>query len=205
MIMKKLFLLPVVFFTVLTINAQFGVNAGVNFANWGGSDATAANLGADKKVLIGPHFGVYYNAEIGEHFSVQPEVGFSAEGVKLVESGVTAKVVTNYICIGALARWNSGSGFYLGTGPQLGLLMSAELQADGVPDEDVKDDLKSSDFAWMFRAGYNLPGGFGFYAGFNLGLGTIDGTSPPSDFKNRVIQLGIRYNITKGGSKKDKD
>jgi hypothetical protein len=199
--MKKILLLSFVLLSAATINAQFGINAGANLANLGGSDATAANLGADKKVIFRPHFGVYYNAAIGDNFSIQPEVGFSPQGVKLESTGITGKIVLNYINIGALARWNSTSGFYLGTGPQFGILQSAEAQIDGEPDEDIKDQLKSSDFAWMFRAGYDLPGGFGFYGGFNLGLGTIDDETPAQDIKNRVIQIGIRYNLTKGKMK----
>jgi len=199
--MKKIVFIALLLTIFVTAEAQFGVNAGANLANFGGTDATEANLGADKKVIIGPHFGVYYNAAVGDHFSVQPELGFSPQGVKLESTGVTGKIVLNYITIGALARWNSGSGFYLGTGPQLGILMSAKTKVDGQPDDDIKDELKGSDFAWMFRAGYDLPGGFGFYAGFNLGLSTIDDASPADDVKNRVIQIGVRYNITKGGTK----
>lgn len=199
--MKKLLLVSLVSLSAFAVNAQFGVNVGANLANIGGTDATSANLGADKKVLFAPHFGVYYNAAVGDHFSVQPELGFSPEGVKLESSGVSAKIIFNYFTLGALARWNSGSGFYLGTGPQLGILMTAKAKTDGQPDEDIKDGTKSSDFAWMFRAGYDLPAGFGFYAGFNMGLGTIDDGSPADDVKNRVILFGVRYNITKGGKK----
>lgn len=199
--MKKLLLVSLIALSVIAVNAQFGVNAGANLANLGGTDATAENLGADKKVIIRPHIGVYYNAAVGDKFSIQPEVGYSPQGIKLESSGISGKILLDYLSLGALARWNSGSGFYLGTGPQLGFLLSAKTKVDGQPDEDIKDQLKSSDFAWMFRAGYDLPGGFGFYAGFNLGLTTIDDSSPADDVKNRVIQVGIRYNLTQGGSK----
>lgn len=202
--MKKLIFGSLIALTAFTSNAQFGVNAGINLSNFGGTDATAANLGADKKMLLRPHFGIYYNAAIGDNFSVQPEAGYSAQGVKLEASGMSGKIVLDYFSLGALARWNSGAGFYLGTGPQMGILLSAKIKVDGDPDEDIKDDTKSTDFAWMFRAGYTLPAGFGFYAGFNLGLGTIDDNSPADDVKNRVIQFGLLYNLSKVAAKNKK-
>ena len=202
--MKKFFLFFLITVSAIAVNAQFGVNAGANLANLVGSDATASNLGADKKMIFRPHFGAYYNAAIGSQFSVQPELVYSAQGLKLEATGVTGKIVLDYLNLGALARWNSSAGFYLGTGPQLGFLMSAKVKVDGQPDDDIKDDLKSTDFSWLFRAGYDLPAGIGFYAGFNLGLGTIDDSSPADDIKNSVIMFGVRYNISKVAEKKKK-
>lgn len=207
--MRKLSLVMMAVAMTVAANAQFGINAGFNIANIGGKDATESKLGGDKKALMVPHFGVYYNAMLGDHFSIQPEASFQPQGVKINSVNqtptVTAKLALNYFDIGVIMRWNQGPGFYVGTGPQLQLLQSAKTKTAGQPDQDIKDQVKKSDFAWCFRAGYDLHMGLGFYAGFLMGFSTIDNTTNPDDIKNRVFQLGARFNITKIAKKGEKD
>ena len=185
--MKKSLFLIILAFAVTALQAQFGVKGGVNFANWAGDDVDEDG----KKSLIGPHFGIFYNAKLTEMFSIQPDLVYSAQGVKYEVLGVEVKAATSYINLTGLVRLNTSSGFFVGLGPQIGFLMSAKAKTEGADDEDFKDDMKGTDFAAALAAGFELESGFGFYARYNHGLSTI--AEDDSKAYNRVFQVGLRY------------
>jgi|SRR5687768_400662 len=189
--MKKIILLIVTILAVAAVQAQFGIKGGINIANWGGDDIE--DFGDTKTSLIGPYFGIFYNKKIGGGMvSIQPELVYSSQGVQFEDPTFEVKYVTNYLNLTPLFRWNS-SGFFLGTGPQVGFLISAKEKI-GDQEDDIKDDLRSTDFSWAFAAGYELRSGFGIYARFNLGLSSIDDDeTDPVDIKHRVFQVGLRY------------
>ena len=183
-IMKKM----IVFFTIVllsfNVKAQPGVKLGANFASITGDDSE------DMSMRVAFYAGVYYNVMINEMFSFQPELVYSSQGAKFDNSD-NARLVLNYLNLTALFRYNTSSGVFVGTGPQFGLLTSAKVKDDNAS-VDFKDFLKSSDFAWAFALGYVFSSGFGVYGRYNLGLANIleDG-----DWKNSVIQLGVRFDI----------
>jgi len=191
--MKKALLFIILSLAVTATQAQFGVKGGIAISTWGGSDVD--DVSSSKSSIIGPYFGAYYNLKISHMFSVQPELVYSSQGVKFEESGVELKYTLGYLNFTPLFRWNSQSGFFLGTGPQVGFLLSAKEKFDGT-ETDVKDNFRSTDFSWAFAAGYDLKSGLGFYGRFNLGLSSLDdATSDPSKVYNRVFNIGIRYTI----------
>ena len=180
--MKKM----IVFFAIIlfgfTANAQFGVKGGANFANFGGDDA------GDDKMLVAFYAGVLYNVMINEMFSFQPELVYSGQGAKDEDD---LKLKLNYLNLAPLFRYNTKSGFFVGTGPQIGFLLSAKFKDDN-NSVDVKDQFKSTDFSWAFMLGYQMQSGFGVYGRYNLGLSNIL-DADEGDLKNMVIQLGLRY------------
>ena len=186
--MKKL----IVFFTTaliaLTVNAQWGIKGGANFADLTGSGAQGS------KMLVAFYGGFFYNARINEMFSLQPELVYSSQGAKVEASDEKLKL--NYLNLTPLVRYNNKSGFFAGTGPQLGLLLSARAKA-GSTTVDVKNLFKSTDFSWAFALGYEMETGFGFYGRYNLGISNIDDTNSGETLKNSVIQVGIRYRLKK--------
>lgn len=179
---------------VVTTNAQFGVKAGVNFANLHGSDVSGV------KGIVGFYAGANYNISINEMFNVQTEAVYSSEGAK-DSGGSDDKIILGFINLSALFRYNS-SGFFIGTGPQYGIIASAKEKISGTS-TDIKDQLKSGDFSWAFAAGYDLPVGLGFDARYNLGLGSIgkeqSGVTP--DIKTGCFQVGVHYNFKMGEQK----
>ena len=188
--MKKLSLIIAIVSIGLLSHAQFGVKGGLNVSTWRGDDA------GDAKSLVGFYAGAYYNVGISSQFSFQPEVVFSAEGAKDDTNDETVK--TNYINITPFVRFNS-SGFFVGTGPQLGILLSAKDESGGVS-VDIKDALKSINFSWALMTGYEMPSGFGFYVRYNLGLTSI-ADDADIDVKTGVFQVGLRYNFKMGAAK----
>lgn len=194
--MKKIVIL-FSFITVATFaQAQFGVKAGLNLSNWRGDDIDSD----ETDMLPGFYVGAFYNVKISEMFSFQPDLVFSTEGVKA--SDADFKYATTYINLAPLIRLNTKSGFFVGTGPQIGFLMSAKIKADG-DSEDIKDEMKSTNFSWALMLGYQLKNGFGFYGRYNLGLSNII-DADDADIKTSVIAIGLRYSFMpgKGGSSK---
>jgi len=185
--MKKLFCiltLLLLFNLLLTAQAgktQFGLKAGVNFASVKVSD------GNDYDSRTGFHVGGLAHIHVADHFAVQPELVFSAQGGK---SG-NVELKLNYINIPVLLQYMTNTGFRLQTGPQLGFLVSAESEFGDV-EVDVDDNFKSIDFSWAFGAGYLFASRFGIDARFNLGISDINDNGPV-EVRNRVFQVGVFY------------
>lgn len=91
--------------------AQYGLKAGINFAELWGEDALPES---DRKV--GYSFGVYASYKIAENLKLQPEVIWSLQGEDSKESG---RYKISYINIPVMLKW-SEDRFYYELGPQLG-------------------------------------------------------------------------------------
>lgn len=186
--MKNLVLL-LVFASTLTVSqaqVKFGGKAGLNLANFSGDDAD------DSKSKIGFNIGAFAEIPVASSFAVKPELVFSTQGAKSDETTFSddVKLNLNYLNVPILGKYNSTSGFFAETGPQIGFLLSAKAKA-GDEDADVKDAFKSTDFSWAFGLGYEmLESGFGVNLRYNLGLGNI-AEDDDGSLKNSVFQLGI--------------
>ena len=183
--MKKLF----VFLAITCIgfsSMSQGIKAGVNFANFAGDDAS------DEKTLVAFYAGVMYNIMISDMFSIEPQLMYSGQGAK---DDNDLKLLLSYILLNPLFRYNTQSGFFVGTGPQIGFLLSAKVKQSG-NSADVKDQFKGTDIAWAFALGYDMANGFGIYGRYNLGLTNII-DDDDADLKNSVIQIGFRYTMRK--------
>ena len=192
--MKKLFFLAALSFSMIAANAQFGLKGGGNLSNWHGDNFTSS----DVDPLFGFYIGPYYNASITSHFSVQSEVVFATAGIK--DANSSEKIQTNYINISVVPRYNQGCGWFIGTGPELGLLMSAKDKYQG-NSVNVKDELKKSNFSWAFMTGYDFKMGFGIYTRYSLGLSDIDNGFSGGSIKQNVWSFGVRYNFNMSGGK----
>jgi hypothetical protein len=195
--MKNLVLFLVFAFTLSVTHAQvkFGAKAGLNLANFSGDDAE------DSKSKIGFNIGGFAEIPVASSFAVKPELVFSTQGAKSEETTFTddIKLNLNYLNVPILGKYNSTSGFFAETGPQIGFLLSAKAKV-GDDDTDVKDQFKSTDFSWAFGLGYEmLESGFGINLRYNLGLGNI-GDNEDGSLKNSVFQLGVFKTLGAGTS-----
>jgi hypothetical protein len=188
--MKKLALVLTVFTaSIFGVNAQvqFGIKAGANFATLSGDDVSGA------KTLTGLNAGVLVKIPLMDKLSLQPEAYYSTQGAKGTESGTDFTFAINYINIPVLLKYQLPVGVFFETGPQFGLRMSANIKADG-QSQDVKDQVKSTDFTWSVGAGYQLPViPLGFDVRYNAGLANIEGSSGSGTAKNGVFQVGAFY------------
>nr|AOE10401.1 hypothetical protein [uncultured bacterium] len=184
--MKKLFTITMalIAFTVSAQNVTFGAKAGLNFASMTGDEAD----GLDGRTAF--HLGVTAEIELSDSFSIQPELLYSGQGFT-ADNDVTGKV--DYINIPVMAKFYVGDGFSLEAGPQIGFLASAKSEAGG-ESIDIKDALKSTDFALNLGAGYKLDSGLNFGLRYSIGLTDVpDGDS--NGFKHSVLQLSVGFNF----------
>ena len=132
--MKKITLLLVSVFTVCFVNAQdmenmsFGVKGGLNVSSVTNTDQDGVN----SKSLIGFHVGFFSEFMISDNFAIQPELLYSAQGVKLESDGDNGDVKLDYINIPVMAKYYVANTFSLEFGPQIGFLVSAKAKSGGV-------------------------------------------------------------------------
>src|SRR3970282_2250686 len=155
--MKKITLLLVTVFTFGFVNAQdkedmsFGVKAGLNISSLSNIDEDGVN----KDHLIGFHVGFCGEFMISDKFAIQPELLYSSQGVKFDSEGEKAEIKLDYINIPIMAKYYVADAFSLELGPQIGFLVSSDLESGGVS-VDLKDETKSIDVSLGFGASYNF-------------------------------------------------
>ncbi len=184
--MKKLLIVILATVSVSFVNAQtqFGIKGGVNLSTLTGDNTEIFSSS------IGAHAGALVRFTIDKQFSIQPEAMLSFEGAKFSTGGITGKVSVTYARFPVLAQYHAGSGFVLQSGPQMGLLLGATRKINGYGSERIKDELKSTDFAWAFGVGF-MPAKSkaGISLRYNLGLSNINSEDDVTNRTN-VWQVG---------------
>lgn len=173
-------------------NAQikYGPVLGLNLANVVGDESD------DNAMKLGAHIGGVVSIGINDNISVEPGIQFSMKGTQSSEES-KYKTNLNYIDIPINLRYafgEDGTGFNIGVGPYIGILMSAKA-TDGDNDVDIKESVNSTDFGVNVGVGYALESGLGFGAGYGLGLANLNKGEGSDDFKNTnaLIQISVRY------------
>lgn len=188
--MKKIFTMAALIAIGFGANAQqevkYGPKAGVNFA-------TLSNVD-NSKMLTGFYVGAVAEIKFNDKFSVQPELVYSAQGVKQEVLGSKNTVKVDYINIPILAKYYIVDGFSVEAGPQFGFLVKGEAKNDDGK-EDIKKNLNSFDFGIGAGVAYDLANGFFVNARYNFGLSDIakEKESGEKSLNNGVIQVGVGY------------
>lgn len=127
--------------TAMTAQAQgakqFGILAGVGFANMSGSDIDDGDLGT-RTGFVG---GLYYSMPVAARVAIEAEVLYAMKGVKLNDFDV--ELANDYIEIPVLVKYNfnNDGGPYLLAGPAVGFSISCkENQISGSASIDCSDD-----------------------------------------------------------------
>jgi len=181
--MKKLLVIVAVLAISASSFAQttFGVKAGVNIANLEAS-GEGVSMSFDSKT--GVIIGGFAKFHLSEAFALQPELLYSQGGAKLGDETFKA----DYLAIPVMAKYYFG-GFNVQAGPQLGFLMTAKAG-----DEDIKDEMNTTDFGFNIGAGYDLEMGLGFDVRYNMGLSNISKEDADGfKMKNKGFQITASY------------
>jgi len=178
--MKKIILLiGFMSLPLITAEAQmlkFGLKAGANFADFGGSDAK--NL--DTSMKVGFHVGALVEINLLENLSVQPEIMYSSKGAKLEDFD---DINLDYITVPVLAKFYLISEkLSLEAGPQFSFLIN-----ESVPEQF---ETKSFDFAAVGGLGFQFTDNVFAQARYVAGL---TDTGKDAKITNQVIQLSIGY------------
>lgn len=182
--MKKISLFMTAVFLSAVVMAQndrvnFGLKAGVNLANLNVEDYD------DTEMKLGMYAGALAHIHITPNIGVQPEVVYSTQGAK---DGDT-KWLIDYVNVPIMLQYMFDNGFRIETGPQVGFLTRAKIEADG-EELDIKDDLKKTDISWGFGLNYLSNSGIGVGGRYNLGLTDINDNGA-NKITNQVFQVGL--------------
>ncbi len=172
------------FLMVQAQDVQFGAKAGLNFA------ILQPDLN-DPTTRTAAHLGAVAEISLSEKLSIQPELLYSAQGTK-DESDDDEIVRLDYLTMPVLAKLYLTDNLSLEAGPQIGLLLKAEVEDDGET-IDIKDNTKSTDLGVVVGLGYKLGSGLNFGARYTLGSDVNDLEEDPDKFANRVFQLFVGY------------
>lgn len=187
--MKKLFL-ALVFAALSTVGysqaIQIGPKAGVNISNY-----TGGNI--DSEAIIGTHLGGIVSFNIGNNFSIQPEVLFSTQGAKIKDpnNNVKNEFKANYISIPVMLKLRTNGGFFIEAGPQF-----AFKSGEKTDDQSIGDFAKTMDLGLGAGIGYETPIGLAIGARYVAGIskvGDFQSSNINPDFKNSVIQVGLYW------------
>ncbi|GAA0894004.1 porin family protein [Fulvivirga kasyanovii] len=194
---------------------KLGVKAGANRSNLLSGDEDV-----DVDAKMGFHFGGYIDLSLSEKFSIQPELVYSTQGAKSEYSETVedvgfvfsysseSKVKLDYLNIPVLFKFKPAEIFYIGGGPQLGILLSAKHEysttfvGSGVSEsesgqEDVKDELNAIDLSLAIGAGIELENGLNFGIRYNYGISDVADENDGDPIRNSVLQASVGYTILK--------
>jgi hypothetical protein len=207
--MKTLFsIIGVILFLSISLNlsAQFGVRAGVNFANLS-FEPEDDEFASGKRMGLG--LGVFYKVAIGEKLFIQPELNFMQHGTRFdVENfgqKINSSVLFNYLQLPMMAKYGFGDmdamNFYIQAGPYIGLGMGKVMFKtciDGKCEtQDIKYDgetegFKNPDFGLQLGAGVNLDAHVSLDVRYILGLQNLT-SAENSTIKHTGINLSFGY------------
>jgi hypothetical protein len=208
--------------TGLQAQTQFGVKAGVNFAN---VNIEASGISISPSSQTSFHITGFADIKLNDKFSFQPGLSFQGKGYKLdmseSEAGqsVSIEATANYayleVPLNAVLYLPLGNGnLFLGAGPYAAFgifgkekgsfgFSGPDGEFDGESDEEnvkfgnsVDDDVSALDFGLNFMAGYKLNSGLLFNAGYGLGLANMipkDLRSGDAKANNRVFSVSVGF------------
>ena len=186
--MRKSILFTMVLSLSLTLSmaqeVKFGGKAGINLAT------LQPDLN-DPESRVAFHLGAVAEISILEAFSIQPELLYSAQGVK-DKSDDDEIIKLDYLTVPLLAKYYVSEGFSLEAGPQLGFLLSAKGEDDG-DSFDLKDITKSTDIGLALGLGYKMESGLNFAFRYYFGGDVNSLDDDPDKIKNNVFQFSVGY------------
>ncbi|MFT5617294.1 MAG: hypothetical protein ACI85I_000510 [Arenicella sp.] len=182
-----------------SLNAQqsrFGVKGGLNLTTFNGKYAN------QNTINTGFHFGVYTNVEIGNRFSIQPELQFSVQGAEFEHSG-DFEMELYYLNIPVIFKLYPTEKLSIHFGPQFGVFLrsKAELNGEKIGVDD-KDLFEPSDTGIALGLAYeleNLNFGFRYIAGLTEVIFMEEKLGFPTDeaikLRNQNLQFYVGYSF----------
>ena len=213
---KPLLMLTVIFIfssmSLYAVDLSYGVKGGVNFAHFGGDDASASGV-SDSDAKVGFTGGVFGSIPITDIVFIQPSVLFTLKGQKWESIGNTGFEYDSlyYIEVPVLVKVyppfklpgddkynaNAFAGPYLGINLFNKYRRTGEVRDivfAGFPATGDIDDIKTLDVGLVIGIGVDIKK-FLFEASYSFGFIAIDSSAAALDIKNRVITLMAGYRI----------
>ena len=169
---------------VATAEAQFGVRAGYNSANFSDTNFDAKS---------GFHLGAYYT--LGTDFiSIEPGLFYSQKGYQGTEdiTGDQVDEKLGYIDIPVLVRLKLIPAINIFAGPQASFLASRDYQL-GDTSSSSTEVIRGYDVAGVVGAQAKLPLGFNIQASYDIGFTSLNYYD--TDVKNQVFKVSLGYSF----------
>ena len=196
--MKKIYL-TLALLSICTLSFAgpgLGIKGGANFATQNANSLLPA-VEISTSNITGFVGGAYLNYFFGDKSAIQLELLYSRKGsvsdVLLAGSPVqSSDNKLTYFDIPVLFRWQIIKFVNIHAGPQFSILTKAVTE-DGTTTEDIKEELKNSDFGLIIGAEANLPLRLNLTARYIFGLTNVSEIEE-IEIKNSTFQLtlGIR-------------
>jgi len=212
--MRKIFLTAVIIVPLFSL-AQFGIKAGVNFANV--TNASDINSGSESGFMAGIFLAPPSTGVMG----FRTELIFSRQGYSYKTNTNTGVVNLDYILLPQLMQINITKFFSIQLGAQMAFLINAKADSStssggSSPYGEIMDFYNKFDYG--FAGGIEIHPFKGLLVGarYNISLGNLykdpssyemNGGQPPSfipavDVKNNVLQIFAGWIFGNNSSKK---
>ncbi len=177
----------------------WGIMGALNFANFGGSDASGTDTRTSFSV------GGFVRVPLSPLWSFQPELEYAGKGAKASSGSTTGSIDLSYVEVPLLFRVATPStpaGRLFGEiGPSIAFKVDCTISASGggvsasSSCANAGADAKSVDYSGIIGAGYEFPMGMSALSlgvRYNYGLADV---ASGSNTKNRSVQLvaGLRF------------
>jgi hypothetical protein len=173
-----------------------GIKGGANFATQD-ANSILPSVEISTSNITGFVGGAYLNYFFGDKSAIQLELLYSRKGYvsEVLLGGSPVQSSDNkltYFDIPVLFRWQIIKFLNIHAGPQFSILTKAVTE-DGTTTDDIKDELKNSDFGLIIGAEANLPLRLNLTARYIYGLSNVSEIEE-IEIKNSTFQLtlGIR-------------
>jgi len=212
--MRKIFLTAVIIVPLFSL-AQFGIKAGVNFANV--TNASEINSGSESGFMAGIFLAPPSTGVMG----FRTELIFSRQGYSYKTNTNTGVVNLDYILLPQLMQINITKFFSIQLGAQMAFLINAKADSStssggSSPYGEIMDFYNKFDYG--FAGGIEIHPFKGLLVGarYNISLGNLykdpssyemNGGQPPSfipsvNVKNNVLQIFAGWIFGNNSSKK---
>ncbi|MEQ3690621.1 MAG: porin family protein [Flavobacterium sp.] len=153
---------------------KFGVKAGLNYANFTGSDIQT-------DAITNYHAGIVTEISLVKSFSIQPELIYSTQGASYENVVDEYKNELGYISLPIMLKIYLTDSFSLDVGPQASFLLNKK-------DEFNLNDYNTFDFSANAGLSLKITKSLFAQARYSLGLTEI---SKNADAKNSVVQVSV--------------
>ena len=196
---KTAFIIALFIVAINSASAQFtiGPKVGLNISKeYFGKEP----IDEDVAFITGLNAGMFGRYEISNRFGIQTELLYSQQGYKynipLMDYGGKTildgyKRLSHYLNIPVLLKYYPLKRVYIEAGPQIGFHLNSKLSPEELEDIDELG-YNTVDFSLAGGIGVNIGYGLSVNARYNHGFTkTLKG----SDWKNRVIQISLAYDL----------
>lgn len=191
--MKRLFTLLtiIVMSQVQAQGLDFGIKAGLNYANVSGVE--------DFNQRQGISAGLFAGARLGDKLGFQIDALYSQQGAEVDQSisQVISEFNLDYISIPIVLKYYLTENVNIHAGPQLGILLNEETSVFNQTISAV--EANTADWLGTIGVGLDLPLGLRAEARYSFGLSRVNGSVSLPDFddlsnsRTQMTTLSIGY------------